>query len=159
MLIYHQKVSSGIYLRAISPSVLITIIRSICSEITLLKVLLFPSRANYLKGIHRMQAVFANRSQASTNISKLMTALLLIEQGSFCLCTQPMRDDVTFCASCCSDLWIESRAAFWKCSIWVEIGGFFCSMPLEIWWMALKNNKAHLLCHFKLCAWFCSSHL
>ena len=25
---------------------------------------------------------------------------------------------------------------------------------LEIWWMTLENNKAHLLCYFKLCAAF-----
>ena len=25
---------------------------------------------------------------------------------------------------------------------------------LEIWWMTLKNNRAHLLCHLKICASF-----
>ena len=27
---------------------------------------------------------------------------------------------------------------------------------LEIWWMTLENNRAPLLCYFKLCATFCS---
>ena len=30
----------------------------------------------------------------------------------------------------------------------------FCPMWTYIWWMALKNNRAPLLCHFKLCASF-----
>ena len=29
---------------------------------------------------------------------------------------------------------------------------FLCD--LEIWWMTLKDNRTHLLCHFKLCASF-----
>ena len=31
---------------------------------------------------------------------------------------------------------------------------FFVMCDLEIWWMTLKNNRAFLLCCFKLCAWF-----
>ena len=34
----------------------------------------------------------------------------------------------------------------------------FCPCDLEIWWMTLKNNRASLLCYFKLCASF-HSHL
>ena len=30
----------------------------------------------------------------------------------------------------------------------------FCPCDLEIWWMTLKNNRASLLCCFKLCASF-----
>ena len=33
---------------------------------------------------------------------------------------------------------------------------FFVPCDLEIWQMTLKNNRAHLLCYFKLCATFCS---
>ena len=33
---------------------------------------------------------------------------------------------------------------------------FFVSCDLEIWQMTLKNNRAPLLCYFKLCASFCS---
>ena len=29
---------------------------------------------------------------------------------------------------------------------------FFVPCDLEIWWMTAKNNRAHLLCCFKLCA-------
>ena len=31
---------------------------------------------------------------------------------------------------------------------------FFGQCDLEIWWMTLKNNRAPLLCYFKLCALF-----
>ena len=31
---------------------------------------------------------------------------------------------------------------------------FFCPCDREIWWMTLKNNRAPLLCYFKLCASF-----
>ena len=31
---------------------------------------------------------------------------------------------------------------------------FFVPCDLEIWWMTLKNNRAPLLCYFKLCALF-----
>ena len=34
--------------------------------------------------------------------------------------------------------------------------GFFVLCDLEIWQMTLKNNRAPLLCYFKLCASFCS---
>ena len=33
---------------------------------------------------------------------------------------------------------------------------FFVLCDLEIWKMTLENNRAPLLCHFKLCASFCS---
>ena len=33
---------------------------------------------------------------------------------------------------------------------------FFVPCDLEIWQMALKNNRTPLLCYFKLCASFCS---
>ena len=33
---------------------------------------------------------------------------------------------------------------------------FFVSYDLEIWRMTLENNRAPLLCYFKLCASFCS---
>ena len=32
----------------------------------------------------------------------------------------------------------------------------FVPFDLGIWQMTLKNNRALLLCYFKLCAWFCS---
>ena len=33
-------------------------------------------------------------------------------------------------------------------------GRFFLPRVTEIWQMTLKNNRAPLLCYFKLCAWF-----
>ena len=33
---------------------------------------------------------------------------------------------------------------------------FFCPCDREIWWMTLQNNRAPLLCYFKLCASFCT---
>ena len=40
--------------------------------------------------------------------------------------------------------------------IWVKISYlfFFTLHDLEIWWLTLKNNRAPLLCYFKLCASF-----
>ena len=35
-----------------------------------------------------------------------------------------------------------------------QIWWFLEPCDLEIWWMTLKNNRAHLLCYFKLCAAF-----
>ena len=43
-----------------------------------------------------------------------------------------------------------------KCPIRVKIGDFFVLCDLEIWRKMLKNNRALLLCYFKLCASFCS---
>ena len=34
-------------------------------------------------------------------------------------------------------------------------GQLFVTCNLEIWWIILKNNRAPLLCYFKLCASFC----
>ena len=39
-----------------------------------------------------------------------------------------------------------------------KIWQFFVLCDLEIWWITLKNNRAPLLCHFKLCESFCSHH-
>ena len=41
-------------------------------------------------------------------------------------------------------------------SNWSQIIIFFGHCDLDIWWMTLKNNRTHLLCHFKLWASFCS---
>ena len=37
-----------------------------------------------------------------------------------------------------------------------QIRRFLEPCDLEIWWMTLKNNRAPLLCYFKLCAAFCT---
>ena len=41
-----------------------------------------------------------------------------------------------------------------KCQLRVKIGDFFVPCDLEIWRMTLKNDRAHFLCHIKLCASF-----
>ena len=54
--------------------------------------------------------------------------------------------------------WIQTKVTIRKCSIGVKIDDFFVPCHLEIWRMNLKNNRAPLLCCFKLCASF-HSHL
>ena len=54
-------------------------------------------------------------------------------------------------ASFHSHLGIQTRVTVWKRSIWVKIS-VFC--PVWPWYLTddLKNNRADLLCYFKLCA-------
>ena len=61
---------------------------------------------------------------------------------------------IKLCASFQSHRWIQTGVTVRKHSIRVKIGGFFVPCDLEIWWMTLKNNRAHLLCCLKLCASF-----
>ena len=58
-------------------------------------------------------------------------------------------------ASFCSHWWIQTWVTVWKRLIWVKIDNFF-SRDLAVWRMTLENNRAPLLCHFKLCASFLS---
>ena len=60
---------------------------------------------------------------------------------------------VKLCASFQIHWWIQTGFTVQKCSIQVEIGDML-SCDLEIWWMTLENNRAPLLCYFKLCAAF-----
>ena len=62
----------------------------------------------------------------------------------------------SFCASFQIHWWIQTAVTVQKCSIWVKIGDFLSSVlcDLEIWWMTLTNNRAPLLCYFKLCKLF-----
>ena len=59
---------------------------------------------------------------------------------------------VKLCPLFQSHQWIQTEVTAWKCSIWVKISNFFVLCDLEIWQMVLKNNRAPLLCYFKLCA-------
>ena len=52
----------------------------------------------------------------------------------------------------CIETWVTVR----KRPIWVKFDEFLEPCDLEIWRMTLKNNRAPLLCYFKLCALFCS---
>ena len=57
------------------------------------------------------------------------------------------------CASFHSHYWIQTGVRVWKRSIRVKIVVFLPVWPW-IWLMTLKNNRAPLLCYFKLCASF-----
>ena len=61
---------------------------------------------------------------------------------------------VKLCASFQSHRWIQTWVTVRKGSIRVKISKFFVPCDLEIWRMTLKNNRAPLLCCFKLCASF-----
>ena len=65
-------------------------------------------------------------------------------------------DYFKLCASFRSHRWFQTWVTVRKRPIWVKIGQFLEPCDLEIWQMTLKNNRAPLLCYFKLCASFCS---
>ena len=58
------------------------------------------------------------------------------------------------CASFHNHQWIQTKVTVLKRSIRVKICDFFVPCDLEIWPMTLKNNRAPLLCYYKLCASF-----
>ena len=58
------------------------------------------------------------------------------------------------CAPFHSYQWIQIGVTVLKPSIWVKIYDFFVPCDLQIRQTTLKNNKAPLLCYFKLCASF-----
>ena len=66
----------------------------------------------------------------------------------------PLLYYVKLCAAFQNHGWIQTGVTVWKSPIWVEIDDFFVPCDLEIWWMTLKNNRAPLLHHIKLCASF-----
>ena len=62
---------------------------------------------------------------------------------------------VKLCASFQIHWWIQTGFTVKKRSIRVEIGDILSRVTFfEIWWMTLQNNRAPLLCYFKLCASF-----
>ena len=58
------------------------------------------------------------------------------------------------CASFHRHLSIQNGVTVRKRQIWVKIVIFFVPSDLDIWRMTLKNNRAPLLCYFKLCILF-----
>ena len=58
------------------------------------------------------------------------------------------------CAWFQSHCWIKTGVTVRKPSIQVKIGDFFVLCDLEIWQTTFKNNRAPVLCCFKLCASF-----
>ena len=57
------------------------------------------------------------------------------------------------CASFYNHRRIQTAVTDRKRPIWIKIGDFV-PCDLEIWWMTLENNRASLLCCFKLCESF-----
>ena len=58
-------------------------------------------------------------------------------------------------ALCISNPSVNSNWSYcWETLNSSQIQRFFVPCDLEIWWMTLKNNSAHLLCYIKLCASF-----
>ena len=66
----------------------------------------------------------------------------------------PLLHYIKLWASSQTRRWIQTGVTVRKCSIRFKIKDFFVPSDLEIWWMTLKNNRAPLLCHIKLCASF-----
>ena len=66
----------------------------------------------------------------------------------------PLPCYVKLYASFQSHLSIQTGVAVPKRSIRVKIGNFLVPWDLEIWLITMKNNRAPLLCCFKLCASF-----
>ena len=58
------------------------------------------------------------------------------------------------CASFRTHWWIQIGVTVRKRQIWVKLEDFVEPCGLAIGWMTLKNNRAPLLCYFKLCAAF-----
>ena len=63
---------------------------------------------------------------------------------------------INLCLSFQIHQWIQTEVTVEKRPIWVKIDNFLEPCDLAIWRMTLKNNRAPLLCYFKLCASFCS---
>ena len=57
-------------------------------------------------------------------------------------------------ASFRSHWWIQTWVTVRKRPIWLKIDDFFKPCDLEMWQLTLKNNRAPLLCYFKLCKSF-----
>ena len=67
--------------------------------------------------------------------------------------TAPLLTCLKRCASFRSHWWIQNGVIVRKHPIWVKISDFL-SRDLEILQMTLENNRAPLLCYFKLCLSF-----
>ena len=75
--------------------------------------------------------------------SKNNTALLSsIQRQALCIISNPL----------VNSNWIYSPETLNSGRNW----WYVIPCDLEVWWMTLENNRAPLLCYFKLCAAFCS---
>ena len=61
---------------------------------------------------------------------------------------------IKLCVSFQIHQWIQTGVTVPKRPIWVKFDAFLELCDLAIWRMTLKNNRAPLLCYFKLCASF-----
>ena len=66
----------------------------------------------------------------------------------------PLLCYIKLCASFRSHQWFQTWVTIRKRPIWVKFDDFLEPCDLAIWQMTLKNNRAPLLCYFKLCASF-----
>ena len=66
----------------------------------------------------------------------------------------PLLYYIKLCASFQIHQWIQTGVTVRQRPIWVKIDNIFEPCDLAIWRMTLKNNRAPLLCYFKLCASF-----
>ena len=66
----------------------------------------------------------------------------------------PLLYHIKLCVSFQIHRWIQTEVTLRKRSIRVKIDDFFKPCDLKILRMTLKNNRASLLCYFKLCVWF-----
>ena len=62
-----------------------------------------------------------------------------------------------FCASFHNHQWILNSSSSPETPNLCQNRRFMVLCGLKIWWMTLKNNRARLLCYFKLCA-SCHNH-
>ena len=79
---------------------------------------------------------------------------LFYATSSFVHLFVPIGGYFKLCASFRSHWWIQTSITVRKHPIWVKFGRFLEPCDLEIWRMTLQNNRAPLLCYFKLCASF-----
>ena len=68
----------------------------------------------------------------------------------------PLPYYIKLCAAFQSHWYIQTEVTVRKRTIWVKIGDFFVSCDKKIGGWPWKNNRAPLLCYFKLCASFYS---
>ena len=66
----------------------------------------------------------------------------------------PLLCYLKLCASFRTHWWIQTGVTVWKRPIWVKFDDFYSCATLKFDGWPWKNNRAPLLCNFKLCAAF-----
>ena len=116
---------------------------------------LFYTRSSF---VHRFKAMgeFKLELQSGKNQQFFVPCDLEIWRMTLKNNRAPLLYGFKLCASFQSHQWIQIRVTVRKRPIWVKIGVFSVPCDLEIWQMTFQNNRAPLLCYFKLFASFCS---